>query len=325
MLIFWDFLGEVVKDLADSSIKPTSTNNYLNTTSNHPTTIMKNIPKSIFIRYRRICSNLVDYLFHCRQLIKQLCEKNFNKRSLVKTCRIIACIDRTNLLSYKIKPNMAKNKVFLSLLYDKNLKIKDELKPNLKELENVDDLKTSFQIIPLIQTNIKTITVFNGNLPYNYFKRNKKCGKYNCKTCSYLLVEKYYLNYSFSLPILDTGSCISQSVVYCIVCIKCNTNYIGETKRLVKTRIMEHINDIKNHKKFNKKPTEVALHFNQEFHDYEKDLKFVVLRHDIDSNLRRKSYENDLINIFKTFNFKLMNDIQMNRNYISHFYFENKL
>jgi hypothetical protein len=63
-------------------------------------------------------------------------------------------------------------------------------------------------------------------------------------------VEKYYLNSTFSLPILDTGSCKSQSVVYCIVCIKCNTNYIGETKHLVKTRIMEHINEIKNQLKF---------------------------------------------------------------------------
>jgi hypothetical protein len=307
----------------DLFIKPTSTNNYLNTTSNHPTTIMKNIPKSIFIRYRRICTNLVDYFYHSRQLIKQLCDKGYNKRAIVKTCRIIASIDRIKLLKYKPKINKMKNKVPLSLFYDKNLDIKNEIKPLLKDLEVADNYKTSYQTIPLIQPNVKTITVFNGNLPYKHFKTNKKCGKKNCITCPYLLTEKYYLHYSFSLPILQIGTCISQSAIYCIVCTKCNTSYIGETRRTVKTRIQEHINSIKNYKLFKKRPTEVALHFNQEDHDYTKDMKFAILRIDIENMTKRKSYENDLINIFIALNFKLMNNIKMNRNFISHFYFEN--
>jgi hypothetical protein len=44
-------------------IKPTNTFSYLLTTSNHPKQIFKNIPLSLFIRIRRICSNYLDYLY----------------------------------------------------------------------------------------------------------------------------------------------------------------------------------------------------------------------------------------------------------------------
>ena len=43
-------------------IKPTNTFSYLFTDSNHPNYITNNIPKSLFIRIRRICSNFYDYV-----------------------------------------------------------------------------------------------------------------------------------------------------------------------------------------------------------------------------------------------------------------------
>lgn len=42
--------------------KPTHSFQYLFHTSNHPEFIFKNIPKSLFIRLRRICSYYADYL-----------------------------------------------------------------------------------------------------------------------------------------------------------------------------------------------------------------------------------------------------------------------
>ena len=51
-------------------VKPTNTFSYLKVDSNHPSYIIKNIPKSLFIRIKRICSNHIDYLFFTRKLIK---------------------------------------------------------------------------------------------------------------------------------------------------------------------------------------------------------------------------------------------------------------
>ena len=53
-------------------IKPTNTFSYLRVDSNQQNFIFKNIPKSLFIRIRRICTNDIDYYFFTRKLIFQL-------------------------------------------------------------------------------------------------------------------------------------------------------------------------------------------------------------------------------------------------------------
>ncbi len=47
--------------------KPTNTYSYLLHSSNHPSHIFKNIPKALFIRIRRICSNDFDNIFHSKK------------------------------------------------------------------------------------------------------------------------------------------------------------------------------------------------------------------------------------------------------------------
>lgn len=42
-------------------IKPTHTFSYLLTSSNHPDFVIKNLPKGLFIRIRRIRSSLTDF------------------------------------------------------------------------------------------------------------------------------------------------------------------------------------------------------------------------------------------------------------------------
>ncbi|CAF1085156.1 unnamed protein product, partial [Brachionus calyciflorus] len=53
-------------------IKETHNFGYLLTNSNHPQAIFKNIPVSLFIRIRRICTELQDFLFYSRQLFTHL-------------------------------------------------------------------------------------------------------------------------------------------------------------------------------------------------------------------------------------------------------------
>ena len=52
--------------------KPTNTFSFLLYSSNHLSFIKSNIPKSLFIRLRRINSSYFDYLFFARRLISQL-------------------------------------------------------------------------------------------------------------------------------------------------------------------------------------------------------------------------------------------------------------
>ena len=83
--------------------KPTNTFAYLLYGSNHPDFIFRNIPKSLFIRLRRICSIYSDFLFYARRLINQLIARGYNKNVVIKTSILISNIDRLDLLEYKQK------------------------------------------------------------------------------------------------------------------------------------------------------------------------------------------------------------------------------
>jgi len=105
-------------------IKKTNTFSYLIYSSNHPNLMKKNIPKSLFIRLRRICSSYSDYLHFSFLLIKQLLTRGYNYNYLVKLCHIIGNIDRFSLLPYKDKHNITKfsNHFILPLKYEDSIK-----------------------------------------------------------------------------------------------------------------------------------------------------------------------------------------------------------
>ena len=83
--------------------KKTNTFSYLLITSNHPQFIFNNIPKSLFIRIRRICSFYSDFLFFSRRLIFQLIDRGYVKEKILKVFRMVSNLDRNFLLPYKDK------------------------------------------------------------------------------------------------------------------------------------------------------------------------------------------------------------------------------
>jgi hypothetical protein len=58
-------------------------------------------------------------------------------------------------------------------------------------------------------------------------------------------------------------TCETANVIYCLTCMQCGKQYVGETKRTFRIRISEHLGDIRN--KRNHKP--VARHFNSKNHN----------------------------------------------------------
>ena len=73
-------------------------------------------------------------------------------------------------------------------------------------------------------------------------KGSFRCGK-NCITCRYITDGR--TNYTFSATgeirtIHDHIDCNSKNLIYMIHCLRCNKQYIGETKRRLKDRFNEH-------------------------------------------------------------------------------------
>jgi hypothetical protein len=337
--ISFDYLTN--KFVTDLYIKPTNTFSYLLTSSNHPMHIFKNIPKSLFIRIRRICSNYIDYLFHSKKLIIQLFKRGYNLAKITSIARSIGSIDRLKLLPYKNKnSNLNKNSLNLFNKFDKSLDFLKNILNNsfmkMKErvfsdknnnLEYLNNLKIKQHYS--IGTSIGSSLIHGFRSSFRVNKHlNKKCDSYQCASCDFITECSYIKINNMIFPILKDCNCKSQGVVYLISCSKCNEHYIGETERSANKRLSEHIYGI-NSFKYNiaksisnlDNKSEVAIHFNKTGHFTQRDLKFYIITKDLKNMIERKSIESDLINIFKDLKIKILNKKQPKMKHIKNICF----
>jgi len=77
-----------------------------------------NHPKSLFIRLRRICSDIDDFYFFSLKIISYLLARGYNIKTLIKTFNMVLDLDRYELLKYKDKDyNIKKNDIiFLRII-----------------------------------------------------------------------------------------------------------------------------------------------------------------------------------------------------------------
>ncbi len=149
--------------------KPTNTFSYLLSTSNHPDHIFKNIPKSIFIRLRRICSLYSDYLFFARKLTDQLRKRGYEKKYIETIARSVSNLDRLTILPYKIKKTIFddyKNTLFFKFPFDtNNPEIKSALFSAYNSISKVEALKNyKFKIINSMQQNLSSLLIHDHKL-----------------------------------------------------------------------------------------------------------------------------------------------------------------
>ena len=70
---------------------------------------------------------------------------------------------------------------------------------------------------------------------------------HNCSACKYVISASTFRDSSSNLiyPITSRLSCTSSGVLYLIHCKACGKQYVGETKRTLGTRILEHLSAIR--------------------------------------------------------------------------------
>lgn len=282
-------------------IKPTNTFGYLKTNSNHPKHVFKNISKTIFIRNRRICTNYHDYIAISKLHIDQLVNRGYNIIDLIKTCKIIGNIDRNSLLPYKDKQNnlTIDNKINIMYfhLYNYNLNFSYIINNSFNSI--LYNNKFNLIYINKINCNINNALVHNFKIIKNQKYKTNKCNQLNCKICKFVHTQYFIKLDKYSevkLKLLSNATCMSNNLIYIIICKKCNLFYVGETGDTLKTRISQHINHILKFKPYEKyHDKEVARHFRRDKHKL-SDLKVCVFRTDLYEIQTRKYLELDLIN-----------------------------
>ena len=89
----------------------------------------------------------------------------------------------------------------------------------------------------------------------------------------------------------------------------------------MKTRIKKHLSNINSYKNFCSNYTEVSFHFGNEFHNIETDFRFFVFKQ-VDTDIKRKNVEADLIAVFTKFGQRLLNSFIPNINCLKNLSFE---
>ena len=94
------------------------------------------------------------------------------------------------------------------------------------------------------------------------------CYKTRCKSCYKMRKTQKVTSKSKTVfQITDELDCSTAFVVYCLTCVKCNMQYVGQTTKPFRSRLCSHRHNIL-YNRASEAP-HVAPHFNQTGHDYE--------------------------------------------------------
>lgn len=174
-----------------------------------------------------------------------------------------------------------------------------------------------FSFINATQANLNHLLVNNAvNFSTKLYLKDT-C--YDCSLCKYRYDYNFLkINFTFRLPLYTNSSCNLSNCVYIILCIKCDVYYIGQTSKSFKTRLKQHLYNIKKFKPFINKTSEVGAHFALKNHVVDEHLRFCIFRANIANRL---SVESDLINLFLILGKIILNEKIPNNNFIKKFCF----
>jgi hypothetical protein len=279
--------------------------------SNHPKFIFQNIPMSLFIRIRRICTSLVDYFFHARSLIFQLMKRDYSFETLRKISLTVSKLDQRSLLPYKPKKTLSTtDSFFFRVPFDMNNQnisrtINDSWNHVMKD--NTDFRDTRIVLLNQMQVNLNRLLVHNFKLPLKNDFCCKKCGIFNCKLCPFINSSTLFYIKDFPFKLNVNSNCCSDNCIYVIFCKKCNSFYIGETGQQLKARIYSHIYNIKTFHPYLKDFTSVSLHFNMKGHNYLEDFSVLVIQTKLEDIKYRRKLEALYIHLFRLLEVNVIN------------------
>ena len=289
--------------------KETDRNQYLLTSSCHPAHITQNIPYSLALRIVRICSDPEDRDNRFAELRSMLLQRDYKAKVIDLAIQRAKSVPREEALK-KVVKTKTNNRPVLVLQYDPRLpSLSKIINKHYRSMVTQDQyLKEVFPLPPLVAykrpRNVRDLVV-KARVPPPYTRSSariqagyKKCTNISCMTCPYAIPGKNVKSFATKLNVEVNApvNCFSNHIVYCISCIHCGQQYIGESHRSLKERFGEHRGYVRG-EKLNKATGE---HFNLEGHSI-SDMRIQIVEKIFTKNgFFRKEREKMFINKFDT-------------------------
>ena len=282
--------------------KPTDSHLYLNTQSNHPSHIIRNIPKSQFLRLRRICSNTADFMQQCSTYVKYFAYRGYNETKLAETVREVTKINRDDLLQSPSNKTVSNRVIFSCNWHPLLVQLPNILKRHFYLLQNDKKLRHIFTEVPMVafrraRTIRNEIVRSDMNPPQTLKDSTSPCT--TCKSTCHLICQAGTITNNKtgkSVNITTGGNCKTSDIIYAARCKICDLIYVGESKEELRSRFSKHRYDVNNRPDNN----ELTKHVHAHNHDFEKDVEVVILKQGFKSSAERKFFEDKFICILGT-------------------------
>ena len=257
---------------SDLYSKPTDTHQYLKWTSCHPKHTKHSLPYSLAFRLRRICSSQESLSTRVNQLKHHLLDRGYPAKIIDEQIQKAVSVPRSEALQYQEKKSC--NRIpFVVTYHPTHSTIASTIHKYLPILHTSSRCKEAIPEPPMVAfrrpTNIKDLVVRSTLKAPSTEATNP--GFSPCKQCAACKHqhEGHRIQHTVSsnsitsttsgesFTIHHSLNCMSTNIIYVITCKRCSQQYVGETKRTLKQRLLEHCGDAKHSRE---KP--VARHFN---------------------------------------------------------------
>ena len=277
----------------DLFIKPTSSHDYVHRSSYHPQHLLSALPKSQFMRVRRICTHLKDYKRHVQLFISFFKRRGYREGELQKLAANIENLSQESLLGPQLpKSNAADRVPFVLSYHHKFLGIAGILRKNYNNMvRDYPVLKTVFPEVPMVafrrQRNLKDHLVradHCAKIRAPIIPRHTKADIQPFMNNSGLLTNEQ----TKKVHRIEGGSANDRNVIYAVKCKVHKLINVGFTSQPLNERMNGHRSDID----LSDPKCELVQHFMKHGCDFRKDIEISVLKH-VTGSFDRLSFEED--------------------------------
>lgn len=295
--VFLDTVSRIEENklVTDLYTKETDKHQYLLPSSCHPRHCCRNIPYSLALRVRRICSQDSDFKIRTTELSQHLHSRGYKSNGINDAISRANAVHRETLLTNK--PTLkSTEKIPFVLTYHPDLPdIRDILDHHWTTIESSTKLNKMFPEQPVVAyrrpKSLRDILVraklrSSDNDPPGL---SQPCKTSRCQTCKTMSPTQTFKSCSGAMSsVKGTHNCKTANAVYLITCNICHKQYVGETKQALNKRMNLHRSDWKT-RKFNRSP--VAEHFNAADHSFENVELCCIESNALWSDKQRKARE----------------------------------
>ena len=286
---FLDMIVSIKDGMICTSLfsKPVDTHTYLHASSFHSRSTILSLPKTQFIRLRRLCSSIADYKQHAQIFTNFFVQRGYKKQALHKQAEEVMDMSRDELLTPKPKPQPDDHptRTVLSVSWHPRLHF---LQRALRFTHNrftsqFPALKKTFPDPPMVafrknrslrdilvharHQRVQQPTPSAHSLPNSCSKLQK-----NMSTATKLTNNKSSMTVKTA-----GGSATSRNVVYAARCRRCDLIYVGYTTQPLNERFNIHRSDITHYPD----RSELPKHFHSNPScDFDRDLELHILQRD---------------------------------------------